>query len=280
MCFFMRLIMLHRLLQTGLLFAAAILPSHAAGLEQSDWDALLKKHVVVLRGGQVTQVDYAGFKTDRAALQQYLAATSGVGRPEFDRWSKPEQLAFLLNAYNAWTVELILTAYPDISSIKDLGSLLQSPWKKRFIPLLNKTRSLDNIEHGLIRGSGRYNEPRVHFAANCASIGCPALRPEAYVAERLDVQLDDATRKFLSDRSRNRLDGDALKVSSIFKWYRGDFEQGWRGANSLGSFLALYREALGLSAESANRLAAGKMDIDFLNYDWRLNAASGKGGKW
>lgn len=270
--------MLRRLVQSFLLFAAVILSSHAAAFDHAGWDALLKKHVVVLRSGQATQVDYAGFKTDRAALTQYLSATSGVARPDFDKWSKPEQLAFLLNAYNAWTVDLILSAYPDVTSIKDLGSLLQSPWKKRFIHLLGETRSLDDIEHGLIRGSGRYHEPRVHFAANCASIGCPALRPEAYVAERLDGQLEDATQKFLSDRSRNRPEGDALKVSSIFKWYRGDFEQGWRGANSLGGFLALYREAIGLNAESANRLAAGKMDIEFLPYDWRLNASSRKGG--
>ncbi|MDE2427476.1 MAG: DUF547 domain-containing protein [Burkholderiales bacterium] len=269
--------MLRRLVQTFLLFAAVILSSHAAVFDHAGWDALLKKHVVVLKAGQVTQVDYSGFKTDRAALRQYLSSASGVARPEFDQWSKQEQLAFLLNAYNAWTVELILSAYPDVSSIKDLGSLLQSPWKKRFIPLLGKTRSLDDIEHDLIRGSGRYQEPRVHFAANCASIGCPALRQEAYVAERLDAQLEDATQKFLSDRSRNRPEDDALKVSSIFKWYRGDFEQGWRGASSLGGFLALYREALGLPAETANSLAAGKMHIDFLPYDWRLNASSGKG---
>lgn len=265
--------MIRRILFTLLLNSAVFsLAVHAAGFDHATWDALLKKHVVVLRGGQVTQVDYAGFKTDRGALKQYLSAISGVARPDFDKWSKPEQLAFLLNTYNAWTVELILTAYPDVASIKDLGSLLHSPWKKRFIQLLGDTRSLDDIEHGLIRGSGRYNDPRIHFAANCASIGCPALRPEAYVAEHLDVQLEDATQKFLSDRSRNRLEGDALKVSSIFKWYQDDFEKGWRGANSLGRFLALYRESLGLNADTVRRLSAGVVAIDFLDYDWRLNA--------
>jgi hypothetical protein len=244
----------------------------AAGSDQSAWDGLLKKHVISLRNGQATEVDYAGFAADRSQLKQYLAGVSAVAPAEFDRWDRLSQLAFLINAYNAFTVELVLTRYPDVKSIKDLGSLLRSPWKKSFIPLLGDTRSLDDIEHGLIRGSGRYAEPRIHFAVNCASIGCPALRPEAYVGEKLDAQLEDAARSFLSDRTRNRLEGNALKVSSIFKWYRGDFEKGWHGANNLADFFVLYRQPLGLDDSAANRLKAGKMDIDFLDYDWRLNS--------
>lgn len=253
----------------------------AQGLASASWDVLLKKHVQVLRDGQASAVDYAGFLADHSALQSYLVSTSKVTRPEFDRWSNPEQLAFLINAYNAWTVELVLTGYPGIKSIKDLGSFIQSPWKKRFIPLLGESRSLDDIEHSLIRGSGRYNDPRIHFAVNCASIGCPALRAEAYVADRLNAQLEDATQNFLSDRTRNRIESDVLKVSSIFKWYGSDFEKGWRGANTLGQFLALYREPLALNADTASHLSAGKLDIEFLDYDWRLNVLSNstRGGK-
>jgi hypothetical protein len=246
--------------------------AQAAAFDQSAWDALLKKHVTSLRNGQATQVDYAGFAADRGQLKQYLAAVSAVAPAEFDRWDRPAQLAFLINAYNANTVELILTAYPDVASIKDLGSLLRSPWKKRFIPLLGETRSLDDIEHGLIREAGHYAEPRIHFAANCASIGCPALRPEAYLGDRLDAQLEDAARSFLSDRTRNRPEGNALQVSSIFKWYRGDFEKGWRGASNLAGFFALYRQPLGLDDATVSRLKAGKVDIEFLDYDWRLNS--------
>lgn len=251
------------------------------GFDSSPWDALLKKHVQTLRGGQATEVDYDVFKLEHAALQSFVDNTSKVTRPEFDRWSNPAQLAFLINAYNAWTVEMVLTGYPGIQSIKDLGSFIQSPWKKRFIPLLGETRSLDDIEHGLIRGSGRYNDPRIHFAVNCASIGCPALRREAYVADRLNAQLEESTQMFLSDRTRNRVASDVLKVSSIFKWYRSDFEKGWRGTNTLGQFLALYSEALTLNIDTAGRLSAGKLGIEFLDYDWRLNAVSGsaKGGK-
>ncbi|KAF3996529.1 DUF547 domain-containing protein [Glaciimonas immobilis] len=254
------------------LSAAFAAPLQVVGFDHSSWDSLLKKHVIYVREGQATQVDYAGFKADRGALEHYLASTSAIARPEFDKWSKSAQLAFLINAYNAWTVALVLTRYPDVASIKDLGSFLQSPWKKSFIPLLGDTRSLDDVEHGLIRGSGRYNDPRIHFALNCASIGCPALRPEAYTAERLNAQLEDATQQFLSDRTRNRFDKNTLKVSSIFKWYREDFEKGWRGANSVGQFLTIYRQPLGLDLEVANRLSAGEIAIDFLDYNWHLNA--------
>jgi len=254
-----------------LYFMLSGISAQAAGFDHSDWNALLKKHVEPIRDGLATQVDYAGMAADGAQLKRYLAATSIVSRRTFDAWSRGRQLAFLINVYNARTVELILSVYPDIESIKDLGSLFRSPWKMRFIPLLGKTRTLDDIEHGLIRGSARYNDPRVHFALNCASIGCPALRPDAYTAEHLDAQLEDAARRFLSDRTRNRLEGDTLMVSSIFKWYREDFAKGWRGATSLGRFLSLYHQSLDLDKRTVNRLVSDDFDIEFLDYDWRLN---------
>lgn len=249
----------------------ALPAANAAVIDHDPWQQLLQRHVVELRGGQATQVDYAGMRRDQALLAKYLAATSAVSRTEFDRWPRDDQLAFLINAYNAWTVRLIVDADPGLKSIRDLGSLLQSPWKKRFIPLLGETRSLDDIEHGLIRGSGRYGDPRIHFAVNCASIGCPALATEAYAGSRLNAQLEQAARRFLSDRTRNRADAAVLEVSSIFKWYREDFEAGWRGAGSLGAFLGLYGDALGLDAGQRRQLAAGQIRISFLDYDWRLN---------
>ncbi len=246
----------------------------AATFDHGAWDALLRRHVVVLGGGQATQVDYAGMAADRSTLQGYLRALEGVDQAQFDAWPRDAQLAFLINAYNAWTVELILGAYPDLQSIKDLGSLFRSPWKRSFIPLLGETRSLDDIEHGLIRGSGRYDDPRIHFAVNCASIGCPALRTEAYVEERLDAQLAEQTRLFLADRSRNRLAGDTLEVSSIFKWYGGDFEKGWRGYRSLEEFFSAEDQALALDLAPAavEGLRSGMVEIDYLDYDWGLNA--------
>ena len=254
-----------------LFFMSQALIVQAAGFDHSGWDTLLKQYVVSLRDGQTTQVNYTGMASDHLALKQYLTSTSSVSRATFDSWSETEQLAFLINAYNAWTVELVLSGYPEIESIKDLGSFFSSPWSKRFIPLLGETRTLDDIEHSLIRGSGRYNEPRIHFAVNCASIGCPALRIESYVAEKLDEQLEDATRRFLSNREQNRLVDNTLLVSSIFKWYREDFEQGWRGMKTLSQFFAYYRQSLNINQRTVDQLSTDTIDIEFLDYDWRLN---------
>ena len=188
---------------------AALLPLavQAAGFDHSHraWDALLKKNVAVIGDGHASKVDYAAFKNQRAALGDYLKTLSAVTRADYDGWSKPQRLAFLINAYNAFTVELILTRYPDLKSIKDLGSVFQSPWQKKFFTLLGAERSLDEVEHDTIRAPGAFDDPRIHFAVNCASVGCPMLMRDAYVADRLDAQLDDATRRFLSDPTRKPL---------------------------------------------------------------------------
>ncbi len=247
--------------------------AHAQAFDHASWDGLLKRNVVVVRGGVASQVRYDGMARDRAALKTYLAGAGKVSRATFDGWSKPDQLAFLINVYNAATVELILTAYPNVKSIKDLGTLFQGPWAKPFVTLLGKTVSLDDIEHGMIRGSGRYNDPRIHFAVNCASIGCPALGRAAFRGATLDAQLDLAAKGFLGDHTRNRVQGDGVAVSSIFKWYRGDFEKGWRGAKTLPAFFALYADSLGLSPAAAAKAKAGQLSVSFLDYNWQLNKA-------
>jgi hypothetical protein len=240
----------------------------AAGLDSAPWDGLLQRHVRVLGGGSVTQVDYPGMRAEQGLLRDYLAAAAAVSPAEFAGWSKAEQLAFLINVYNASTVALVLSGEPQLASIKDLGSLFRSPWKQAFISLLGETRSLDDIEHKLIRGEQGYQEPRVHFALNCASIGCPALRAEAYDGAALDTQLKDAQQHFLADRSRNRLSRERLQVSSIFKWYRADFERNGQG---LADYLAGQSAALGLTALQTQQLLAKQIEIEFLDYDWRLN---------
>ena len=241
--------------------------SHAA------WSALLRKHVVLIDGGRGSQLRYAGIAADRPALKACTDTLSAVSAATFNGFSKPQQKAFLINAYNAFTVELILTRYPKLASIRDLGSLLQNPWKPKFIKLLDTQMSLDNIEHDTLRARGRYDDPRVHFAVNCASVGCPMLREEAFVAERLDAQLDEQTRRFMGDRSRNRFNSgsDRLELSKIFDWYGDDFKQGHRGIQSLAGFAATHADLLADSPADRDRVRGQQVGIAFLDYDWKLN---------
>jgi len=251
--------------------AAAQAPefSHAA------WTALLKKHVLLIDGGKASQLRYAGMAADRAALKAYLDSLSAVSQASFDGWPKPAQMAFLINAYNAYTVELILTRYPKLESIKDLGSLLQSPWKPKTISLLGNKVSLDNIEHDMLRARGRFDDPRVHFAVNCASIGCPPLREEAFVADRLEAQLDEQAKRFMGDRTRNRYSpqNGKLEVSKIFDWFGEDFRLGHKGITSLNAFLARYAEQLADAPADRDAVRGQKLAVVFLDYDWKLNGA-------
>jgi hypothetical protein len=255
--------------------AAAVAPAWAQTFDHTHaaWTALLKKHVVLLRGGQASQLDYAGVAAERAALQAYLATLSAVTEPVFQALARPQQMAFLINAYNAFTVALVLGRYPALKSIKDLGSLLQSPWKPKFVPLFGTQVSLDDIEHGMLRAPGRYADPRVHFGVNCASIGCPALREEAFVAERLDAQLDAQALRFLSDRSRNRFNParSRLEVSKIFDWFGDDFRQGQRGITSLPAFLARHADVLADTPADRERVRTQQAPVSFADYDWALN---------
>ena len=249
-------------------------PAAFGEFDHSLWDLLLSKHVIVSEDGLSTAVDYTSLGSNREPLALYLDQASRISRTTFDAWETPEQLAFLINLYNAATVELILDnrkSADSLMSIRDIGTLFTSAWELERVALFGERVTLDAIEHDMIRGWGRYNEPRIHFAVNCAAVGCPALRAEAYTGAKLNAQLDDAARTFLSDRSRNYFDGNRLYLSSIFKWYREDFERGWGGSNALGEFVARYSSELGLNAEQADALAKGDMRIRFLRYDWGLN---------
>ena len=243
------------------------------------WDDLIKKHVRYEQDGNASRVDYKGFAADRAALQAYLQSLSAVPRAQYDGWSKPQQFAFLANAYNAFTVEKILTRYPDLRSIRDFGRVFGNPWKDAFFTLLGDRRHLDWIEHETLRAPGAFDEPRVHVAANCASIGCPMLGRSAFTADTLDAQLEALMRAFLSDRSRNRYDAatKTLLLSPIFDWYKADFERGGKSflgyPNGGGAAAVAARHAEQLADAEADRAAlrAGGVGVKFLDYDWSLN---------
>lgn len=270
------------------IFAALLLTLGSAAAaqgfdhEHAAWTTLLKKHVVLLDGGKTSQVRYDGFKQDRAALKAYLQSLSGVTPQEFDGWSKAQRMAFLINAYNAFTVEKILTRYPDIKSIWDFGKIFGNPFRDRFFRLLGEESFLDQIEHETLRKPSAYDKPRVNFAVNCASVGCPMLREEAYVAGRLDAQLEEQARRFLSDRSRNRYNSESglLEVSRIFDWFKEDWTSGYRGFEGNGEpvrsreqYFASYAALLAGDSAHQQRVRDRKAAIRFLEYDWALNDA-------
>ena len=202
-------------------------------------------------------------------LDAYLAELSAACTDDYARWTNAERIAFWLNAYNAFTVRLVLDHYP-IASIRKIGWLPGAAFRERFIPmpaLKGGTISLDDIEHGTLRPT--FHEPRVHFALVCAARSCPPLRPEAYRGADLDWQLDDQARAFLRDPAKNRVDHAmrTLYLSRIFEWYRDDFET---SGSSLPAFVARYRD------DGAD--ITGEWRVTFLEYDWRLNDHEPPGG--
>ncbi|HWP65130.1 MAG TPA: DUF547 domain-containing protein [Candidatus Limnocylindria bacterium] len=211
-------------------------------------------------------VDYAGLEKDgQAELRAYLDALESICRGHYDTWTREQKLAYWINAYNAYTVRLILDHYP-LKSIREIGLLPGAAFRKEFIPskgVRGKTLSLDDIEHEILRKD--FSEPRIHFAIVCASKGCPTLRSEAYRAADLERQLDDAARTFVRDSAKNRFDASkrTLYLSSIFKWFREDFE---RAAKPLPEFVARFADE-----QTAAGLRAGSVRIEFLDYDWSLN---------
>ena len=212
---------------------------------------LLKKYVI---NGKV---DYAGFKTEESSLDRYLKLLEAVDSKSL---SRDEQFAFYANAYNAWTIKLILSRYPDVKSIKDLGSLFKSPWKKEIVRLDGEVMTLDNIEHDILRP--RFNDPRVHFAINCAAISCPPLSSIPYRGDILNDQLNDSTRSFLNNPDNYKLDGSDLYVSRIFKWFAEDFND-----DVLGFYLNYANGDLKQKLEAKRTT----LRIKYLHYDWGLN---------
>ncbi|GIW42735.1 MAG: DUF547 domain-containing protein [Candidatus Binatia bacterium] len=228
--------------------------------EHAAWTAILQRYV---SGGWVSYTELRD--SGMPDLRRYLASLEAVCREDFDAWTEAEKLAFWINAYNAYTVKLILDHYP-VKSIRSIGLLPGAAFRERFIPLQNVRGhlvSLNEIEHEILRRE--FREPRIHFAIVCASKSCPALRSEAYRASRLDDQLDDAARTFLRDVHKNRFDPvtRTLYLSSIFRWFREDFE---RAASSLPAFVAPY-----FDRSTAAEILAPGVKVEFLDYDWSLN---------
>ncbi len=224
--------------------------------DHSAWTALLSKYV-----DESGFVDYKGFITDKEALNGYADLLSQ--NPPNDSWTENQKLAYWINAYNVFTVKLIADNYP-VESIKDLNPTLSIPtvrsiWTKEWFKIGEEDFSLDRIEHKILRKD--FNEPRIHFAVNCASISCPVLRAEAFIPERIDEQLEEQARIFLNDKSRNEITPTSIRISKIFNWFGGDFKKD----QSLIEFLNKY---------SKTKIDE-KAKVRFLSYDWGLNEQKG-----
>ena len=230
------------------------------------WTSVLATHVVDDR------FDYGRLAKDRGALDAYLAQLHAVTPEQLATWTREQRYAFWINVYNAHTIQLVVDHYP-IDSIRDLGGkVFNKVWDKEFIPMAahhpdgdREKLSLDDVEHGILRP--RFDDARVHVAVNCASTGCPPLRAEAFVAARLDEQLDEQALRFLADERRNTFEvserGGRMKVSEIFDWFASDFE---RDAGSVSAWIARYAPP-----EVAAWIAEAEPEVGFRSYSWALN---------
>lgn len=218
------------------------------------WDSLLQDHV-----DSLGWVDYEGFIRDSARLNKYLTLLTSA-HPNKANWSKEEQMAYWINAYNAFTVKLITNHYP-VGSIKDIQKglpFINSVWDIKFILIEGHTYDLNNIEHNILRPV--FQDARVHAAINCASFSCPKLQRQAFTADRLHEQLDKAMAGFLMDPVRNKIGEKNVEISEIFKWFKGDFV---RDEGSLTNYISKF---------SPVKLKEG-ISLNFIDYDWRLNDA-------
>jgi hypothetical protein len=246
----------------GLAVALSLLavPASAQTFDHSAFDELLKKHIV--KG----MVDYEAF-AQAGAFEDYLTS---LEHADVSKLPERERLAFWINAYNAYTIELI-NKYEERASIKNISEGIgfqrtKGPWKEPIVKAAGKTYSLDEVENAIIRK--QFREPRIHFALVCAAMSCPPLRNEAYTGAKLDAQLDSQARAFVLDEARgSRVDvkNSVVYASRIFEWYKDDFGG---GDAAIGHYIAQYHP----DSPEKQLLLGGHFKLEFLDYDWTLNS--------
>lgn len=204
-------------------------------------------------------VDYAALKEDRADLDLYL---DNMGRVDPASLSRDDRLAFYINLYNASTLKLIIDNYP-VDSIKDIGSIFSSPWKKKVVVMNGELVTLDTIEHDIIRPE--FKEPRIHFAVNCSAMSCPPLLEVPYEGAMLDDQLEHVAISHMNNVKHNYLDGTTFHVSKIFSWFSEDFPD-----DLVGWLLQFTQGELRARLEQLRR-GGQKIKVKYITYDWSLN---------
>ena len=216
-------------------------------------------------------VDYNGLQANREQLDRFNQSLGRISPETYTAWNEAEQIAFLTNAYNAFTLQSIIDRQPLDDSIRDIPGV----WKRRKFALAGKELTLDNIEHDILRKD--FNEPRIHVALVCAAMSCPPLRNEPYLPEQLDAQLDDQTAKFATSPHSFDLDRQNKRVylSSIFKWYGQDFEQTYgienkfNGNDKQRAVLNYFSPTL--NPQEREFLEQEDYRVKYLDYDWSLN---------
>ncbi len=226
----------------------------------SDWDGLIKKHVSLKKvdGVMINAVNYKNLKND-GEFEKLVSRLNSVREDSLK--TRDEKLAFWINTYNILAAKMVADRFP-IKSIKDAGSFFSSVWKKSAGHVAGKERTLNEIEHEILR---KMDEPRIHVAIVCASVSCPDLRLEAFKADSLNEQLNDQMKRFLQSSEKGmRIDkkDNRVYLSSIFKWFKGDFE-------SRGGVLKFVSKFV--SPEVAKELADSRIDVSYLDYNWNVN---------
>ena len=236
-------------------------PNATTRLDHGAWTQMLERRLTPGNDG-VNYIDYAGWlgSADRDRLTAYL---SDLQSTNVDRLNRAEQFAYWANFYNAGTIQVILNHYP-VSSIRDIdispGFLANGPWGAKLFTVLGEQLSLDDIEHRIMRPIWR--DPRIHYAVNCAAIGCPNLVPQAFTANGLEKMLEANARTYVNDpRGAAAVNGN-LAVSSIYRWFQEDF-----GGNEQGVLAHLRRYA----GKRTQALLQDRRSIDRYRYDWALN---------
>lgn len=244
------------LLGISIIFAACAVrdyDSNSQPISHAVFDSLLRQHV-----DEAGLVDYRGFIQDSLKFKEYLNLLS-AHHPNEENWTREERIAYWINAYNAFTIKLIMDHYP-VASIKDIKNgipFVNTVWDIKFINIEGAEYDLNNIEHGILRP--KYNEPRIHFAVNCASMSCPKLQRFAYTGEKIDEQLDKAARDFLNDPQKNKIAVDKVLLSKILNWYWGDFKDQY---NSRIELVNKYVDEIKVKPDA---------EVEYLDYDWSLN---------
>ncbi len=240
---------------TCIIFLIILLPIAPVLAEESVdnslWAGLLAKHV------HGVSVDYAGMKADEAVLDEYLAVLEAA---DLAIWSREERFAYWINVYNAWTVKLILINYPGVESIKDLGNIFKSAWKKKIVRTRGGVIHLDNVEKDIL--IPEFADARVHFAINCASKSCPPLLAEPYEGKELDSQLDERARLFINTASEQYVQDGKLHLSKIFKWYKSDF------GGDPAAYVLRYAEG---NLETDLGALGKDPKVVYRDYNWSLN---------